>query len=168
MEPIVRHSLERAADEAVRLWALASAQYPRRHDLILETVRTSVVEVVSAFSLNARRAIEALPRSEKFALGQPRWKWAPTAGGEVVTDLWGALNRVIHARKLDVGFVELPEELSVISGGAVVVPFVQAETDRKTMAFIDPFALAYAFLYDVFPRLVALGSSEKGQSSSIH
>ncbi len=33
------------------------------------------------------------------------------------------------------------------------MPYIQAETDRKKLAFIDPFALAHAFLYDVYPEL---------------
>lgn len=167
MEPIVRHSLERAAEEAVRLWALGSAQYPRRHQPIVEAARIAAVEAVSAFALNARRAMEALPKSDKFALAQPRWHWAPTKGGEVVSDLWDALNRVIHARKLEVGFVELPADTSVIDGGALVIPFVQAETDRRALAFIDPFALSHAFLYQVLPRLQSL-QVEEGEPPSLH
>jgi len=73
----------------------------------------------------------------------------------VVSDLWDALNRIIHAQKLQVGFEKLPKEMEVIVGGACVVPYIQAETDRRKLAFIDPFALAHAFLYDVFPKLVA-------------
>jgi hypothetical protein len=167
METIVRHSVERAAEEAVRLWALASAQYPRRHQPIVEVARVAVVEAVSAFALNARRAMEVLPKSEKFALAQPRWKWAPKNGGEVVTDLWDALNRIIHARKLEVGFVELPANVAVVDGGALVVPFVEAATDRKALAFIDPFALSHAFLYEVLPRLQQ-AQLEEGAPPSLH
>ncbi len=167
MEAIVRHSLERAAEEAVRLWALSSAQFPKDHPPILEAARVAIVEATSAFALNARRAIEVLPRSERFPLKQPRWQWGPTKGGEVVADLWDALNRVIHARKLEVGFVELPPNVSVIAGGALVVPYVQAETDRKALAFIDPFALSHAFLYQVLPQLQKIQAAE-AEPPSLH
>lgn len=167
MEAIVRHSLDRAAEEAVRLWALGSAQFPKRHGLIVEAARVAIVEAISSFALNARRAIEVLPKSEKFSLGQPRWHWAPARGGEVVTDLWDALNRIIHARKLEVGFVELPANVSVIDGGALVVPFVQTETDRKASAFIDTFAVSHAFLYQVLPRLQQSRAGE-GEPPSLH
>ncbi|MCY7307463.1 MAG: hypothetical protein LH632_15210, partial [Rhodoferax sp.] len=105
--------------------------------------------------LNARRALEVLPPSEKFPLVQPRWQWVPRSDGEVVNNLWDALNRIIHAQKLEVGFEQLPPQASVIDGGALVVPYVRAATDRKKLAFIDPFALAYAFLYGAYPKLVA-------------
>ena len=85
MEAITRHSLNRAADEAVQLWALASAQYPKQHVLILEVATTSIIEVVSSFALNARRALEALPPSEKFPLVQPRWQCVHRADGHVVS-----------------------------------------------------------------------------------
>ena len=100
MEPVTRHSLDRASDEAVKLWALASAQYPKDHGLILEVVTTAIIEVVSTFALNARRALEVLPPKEKFVLAQPRWQWTPSSEGELVHDLWDALNRIIHAQKL--------------------------------------------------------------------
>ena len=157
MEVITRHSLKRAGDEAVRLWALASAQYPKQHNLILDIVTGEIIETVSAFALNARRALERLSHGNRFLLNQPRWKWTPATEGEVVSDLWDALNRIIHARKLEVGFELLPKEMSSVSGGAVVVPYVRARTDRKSLAFIDPFALAHAFLYEAFPMLVKSG-----------
>jgi hypothetical protein len=156
MEPITAHSLTRASDEAVRLWALASAQYPKSHSLIIEIATTAMIEVVSTFALNARRALEVLPSGVKFPLAQPRWKWAPTADGEMVTDLWDALNRIIHAQKLQVGFEQLPTNVAVIDGGSLVVPYVKAATDRKKLAFIDPFSLSHAFLYGALPRLHGL------------
>ena len=51
MEPIISHSVGRAADEAVQLWALASAQYPKQHNLILAVATASIIETVSAFAL---------------------------------------------------------------------------------------------------------------------
>lgn len=155
MEAITKHSISRAADEAVKLWALASTQYPEQNRLILDTCRITVIETVSAFALNARRALEVLQNTKKFRLGSPRWKWAPTEGGDIVSDLWDALNRIIHAQYLDVGFVRLPDEISVIDGGAVVIPFIQAATDKKRLAFIDPFAVSHSFLYEAFPELVS-------------
>ena len=161
MEPITEHSLHRAADEAVRLWALASAQYPKSHELIVQVATTAIVEVVSTFALNARRALEVLPPSLKFPLAQPRWSWTPKSDGELVSDLWDALNRIIHAQQLKVGFEELPANVAVIDGGAFVVPYVKAATDRRKLAFIDPFALSHAFLYGALPRLHLLAQGSK-------
>jgi len=89
----------RAKEEAVKLWALASAQYPKQHELILDATTATLIEVVSGFALNARRALEVLPRGEKFKLDQSRWPWEPRSDGEVLGDLWDALNRIIHAKK---------------------------------------------------------------------
>ena len=154
MEAIIQHSLRRAGEEAVRLWALASAQYPKSHPLIVEIATNTMIETVSAFALNARRSLEILPRNMKFTLAQPRWQWSPTAEGEVVQDLWDALNRVMHAQRLHVGFEELPSQVAVVDGGALVIPYIQAATDRKELSFIDPFALSHAFLYSVLPQLL--------------
>lgn len=161
MEVITHHSIARATEEAVRLWALASAQFPTQHRLILDVTATSVIEVASAFALNARRAMEILPSNEKFPLVQPRWNWAPTSDGKVVKDLWEALNQIVHAQKLQVGFESLPSQLAAIDGGALIVPYIKAATDRKPLAFIDPFALAHAYLYGVYPKLVTAEERNK-------
>ena len=70
-----------------------------------------------------------------------------------MVELWDAMNRIIHARKLDVGWETVPSEVAVIAGGAIVVPYVQAETDRREYTFIDPFAMAHAFLYKALALL---------------
>jgi hypothetical protein len=160
VEPISQHSISRAADEAVKLWALASAQYPKGHDPILNLATGIILEVVSVFALNARRALDILPKGEKFRLAQPRWQWTPRNDSELVDDLRDALNRIIHAQKLNVGFEELPPHMAVISGGALVVPYVQASTDQRKLAYIDPFALSHSFLYGAFPKLISLVKSE--------
>ena len=56
-----------------------------------------------------------------------------------------SVNRIIHARKPDVGWETLPKNASVIPEGAIIIPYVQAETDRRPLAFIDPFALRTRF-----------------------
>jgi hypothetical protein len=152
-ETIVSHSRVRATEEAVIIWALASAQYPIDHRIIQGNATVLLIEAVSSFAINARRAIESLAGPSEINLVQPRWQWLPEKEGEVVRDLWDALNRVIHAKRLDVGWERIPSNISVISGGAIVVPYIQAETDRRALAFIDPFAMAHAFLYNALPTL---------------
>jgi hypothetical protein len=156
MEVITRHSARRAAEEAVVLWSLASTQFPKKNNIFLEEASACLIEVVSAFALNARRMLESVENRPKYLLSQKRWRWKPTKKGEVVSELWDALNRIIHAKKLLVGFEPLPDNISCIDGGAVVVPYLQAETDRRELAFIDPFALAHAYLYQVYPLVFKL------------
>lgn len=62
MKQITRHSFERATDEAVRLWALASAQYPKDHDLILQAVTIAVIEAASTFALVMPAILEPASR----------------------------------------------------------------------------------------------------------
>ncbi|HEY6527592.1 MAG TPA: hypothetical protein VIZ65_02775 [Cellvibrionaceae bacterium] len=154
MENITLHSIDRASEEAVNLWALASSQYPLKNRLIQDYANTTIIEVVSSFALNARRAMEVLPPKVKYPLNTARWKWVSSSKGEKVADLWDALNRIIHARKLYVGFENLPRDVSVIDGGAIIVPYIQAETDRKELSFIDPFSLSHAYLYGALPALI--------------
>ena len=79
-----------------------------------------------------------------------------------MANLWDAVNRIIHARKLDVGWETLPKNAPVIPEGAIIIPYVQAETDRRPLAFVDPFALAHAFLYQALPLLDLCGNAAGG------
>ena len=159
MELITVHSITMATDEAVKLWALSSSQYPANHLPMIQTVLISTVEAASHFALNARRALEILPKNSRFPLNAPRWNWKPTTQAEYVSDLWEATNRIIHAKRLFVGLEPLPAESSVIEGASVCIPYIQAETDRKDLAFIDPFAMAHAYLYGALPLLQGLAKS---------
>lgn len=160
MEEITLHSVQKASEEAVKLWALASAQYPFQNSIIQEETKATVIEVISSFSLNTRRAMEILPPKVKYPLNVARWNWSPTIKGGKVTDLWDALNRIIHAQKLEVGFERLPDSISVIDGGAIIIPYIRAKTDRRKLAFIDPFSMSHAFLYGVLPALLEIRNNK--------
>jgi hypothetical protein len=152
---VVEHSINAATEHAVRLWALTSSQYPRRHEPLINAVVVGMLESVSSFALNARRALEVLPPGHKFTFNSPRWDWQPSTNQPVVTDLWEATNRIIHAKALLVGMESMPDHASWITADSVAVPYVQAETDRKELSFIDPFAMAHAFRYQALPALYA-------------
>jgi hypothetical protein len=152
---ITKHSLSRAFDDAVKLWSLSSTQYPKQQTLILDSAAVLVIDTVSSFALNARRSMELFTNKEKFQLKQSRFNWEPSNSGVKVNDLRDAFDRVIHAKQLKVGFELLPKKDSVIvDSDAVIIPYIQAETDRKPLEFIDTFALSHAFLYHAYPLLV--------------
>lgn len=163
---VVEHSINTATEHAVRLWALTSSQYPRRHEPLINGVVISMIESVSSFALNARRALEVLPAGKKFALDNPRWRWQPSTGQPTVTDLWEATNRIIHAKSLLIGIEHIPDQTSWISSESVAVPYVQAETDRKELSFIDPFAMSHAFLYQALPALYSARPKKFSQSEN--
>jgi len=154
-ESVIEHSINVATKQAIFLWALASSTYPRGHEPIINGVVIAMLDSVSSFALNARRALEVLPNSEKFFLRSPRWCWQPSTGQPMVGDLWEATNRIIHAKRLLIGVESLPEQTSWITSEPVVVPYIQAETDRKELSLIDPFAMAHAFLNHALPALYA-------------
>jgi hypothetical protein len=158
---IVRLSLDRASASAVRIWAMASAQYPERHGELCARLQATVVDDVSTFAVNGRRVIEWLGNT-KFQLVQRRWDWGHDNNPDEVSELKQALDRVLHARSLNVALVRLPLDQSVISGGAVVIPFLEIGTDWRTPALVDLFAMAHSFLYDVAPLARATSGEQPG------
>lgn len=151
MEHITKISIVKASSEAVKLWALTSTQYPFDNRGIQIEAEATIIDVASSFSMNARRAIETLPKELKFPLNAPRWNWQPASDRYLVKDLWDSLNQIIHAQELIVGFEKLPDNVSVFDNGAIVVPYILARTDRKELSYIDPFAMSHAYLYQVMP-----------------
>ncbi len=145
-----------ASESAARIWALASAEYPERHQPIMDAVQDAITEEVSVFAVNARRVVEFfdLPQVE---IGASRWLWESTVGAEKVTVLKHALDRILHARTLTVAFVKTPKHVSVIEGGGVVVPFLEIETDHRSAALVDLFSLAHGYLYQVLPLVQGRG-----------
>jgi len=55
-------------------------------------------------------------------------------------DLWDSLNRIIHARKLEVGWEELPSDASVMPQARLSSPTYKPRQTVARLAFIDPFA----------------------------
>ncbi len=155
MHAITHHSISVATNEAVRLWAFASTEYPKQHEPLITALVISVLETCSTFALNCRRSMEVLDPSVKFPLDNPRWQWQPATAESRINDLFEATHRIIHARRLLIGMEPLPKHLSVVQGESVFIPYVQAETDRKQLAFIDPFAMAHAYLFGALPALLA-------------
>jgi hypothetical protein len=156
---VTQASRASAASEAVVLWSIASSQYPQQNSLLCDEVAAKTISSLTVFAVNARRAMEVLPSKAQFSLTQARWRWSLSRPGDKVGSLHDALNRVVHARVLNVGFERLPDELSVIDGGAVVVPYVQVETDRRANAYVDLFAVSHAYIYQVLPLLLSGGPS---------
>jgi hypothetical protein len=70
-----------------------------------------------------------------------------------VTDLREALNRIVHATEFEVGFEQLPDAASKISGGAIGVIYLRTKTDKREEALIDVFALASYFFHQLLPAV---------------
>lgn len=163
MEPIIEQSIDQAKRKAVKVWAFTSGQYPLMGGRDMQIVLDGeIVKALSAFAANARRSMGSMDIEEKFPLKKRRWMWEPSDDeGEKVGDLKDALNRIIHARKMEVGFENVPSNESLVDSGAICVPYVRAETDRFPNAFIDLFSISYAYLFEVAPKLSTRNSAGK-------
>lgn len=161
MEAIIRKSFDLALDEATLLWGMTSTAYPKKHDLVINTLAVKMLEVVSSFALNCRRILEQFPKNTKFKMTSSRWKWKAIDNRPVINDLWDAINYIIHAKTLQSGFEALPEDLSFIIGkdNSVFIPYILVETDHKASAYIDVFSMIYCFLYDVVEAFDQLEAS---------
>jgi hypothetical protein len=153
MEAIITLSIEHGKEDAAIIWAFASSEFPKNNAPMLDLIAPMVIQKTSSFALNTRRIMESMPDTESISLDQHRWLWESISKKyHIVTDLWEALNYIIHAKKLYISFEDAPLNSSVIQSGGVIIPCLLAETDRKKMAYIDLFSLAWAFFYEVLPK----------------
>jgi len=148
------HSAKRASEEASKIWAIDSAQYPLNGGALIQGhIEVAAIDSVTEMSVHGRRALEGWNIKENIYLQQKRWKWAPIKNAPIVTELRDAFNRVLHAQDLVVGFEKCPESTCVIDGGSIVIPYLMARTDRRPTSYIDLFSMAHAWLHGALPAI---------------
>ncbi len=107
------------------------------------------MDSVTEFATNGRREMEAYELKKNVYLKEPRWDREPTKKHDKVGELREALNRIIHAQQLEVGFENSSAKASWMGGEGVVITYVLARTDRKELSYLDLFAMAHAWLFQV-------------------
>ena len=133
-------AMARAAAErnAIDLLAYSSTVFP---DGAKDLVSVKLIEIGVAFAVNARRCFEV--DGQPVEITAKRWNYTMNEIQNIETDLWRALNGLIHA--LRVHFVESPQGVFEASGNALALHFVY-ETDRYSETYVDLFGLAWTFL----------------------
>jgi hypothetical protein len=156
-------ALQRAEAAAASLWAFGSAPFPLANGAIIQRhIEQEVTDTAIAFAIHVRRILDNRSIRTKFTLNEPFRLWSPARGLTKVTDLREALNRIVHAAEFEVGFEQLPEAASKISGGAIGVIYLRTRTDKREDALIDVFALASCFFHQLLPA----GRSPSGTCQS--
>lgn len=147
-------ALQRAEAAAAGLWAFGSAPFPRANGAIIQRhIDQEVTDTAIAFAIHVRRILDNRAIRTKFTLNEPFRLWSPARGLTKVTDLREALNRIVHATEFEVGFDQLPDAASEISGGAIGVIYLRTKTDKREEALIDVFALASCFFPQLLPAV---------------
>ncbi len=128
---------------AIDLLAYSSTVFPYEvHDL----VSAKLLEIGVAFAVNARRCFEVDSRPAEIEIKATRWNYSMNGTQSIETDLWKALNGIIHARNLRIDFAESPQTVFVeASRNSVALHFIY-KTDRYPETYVDLFGLAWTFL----------------------
>ncbi|WP_371037397.1 hypothetical protein [Rhodosalinus sp. FB01] len=128
--------------KAIDLLSFASTVFPGdKGPLNIATQR--LLETGVEFAVNARRCFEV--DGAKQAISARRWEYQLDNSLKVESDLWRALNGIIHARRLDVHFADSPQRIFHQSTNVVALHFVY-ETDRYPETYVDVFGMAWAYL----------------------
>jgi len=139
---ILVHYVNTAQRSATDLMAYGSTVFPKS-DGVLNLATGRLIELGVEFAVSAQRCIEV--DGSKVIVTAQRFLYSLDSKVHLETDLWKALNGIIHARRLDVHFLDYPNEVFTDDGNVVAVHFVY-ETDRYTTTYVDIFGMAWAFL----------------------
>jgi len=110
---------------------------------VLNLATARLLELGVEFAVSARRCFE-VDGSGVF-ISASRFQYTLEDGLELETDLWKALNGIIHARSLEVHFCASPQVVFASDGNVVALHFIY-ETDRYPKTYVDIFGMAWAFL----------------------
>lgn len=138
------HSAEAAA---AKLWALGSAPFPFKTStarILQNHIDWLVTETAIDFAIHVRRILDNSAVRTRFTLNEQFRHWTEHRLPRV-TDLREALNRIVHAKEFEAGFLPLPADAARIRGGAIAVTYLRTRTEQREEADIDVFSLASFF-----------------------
>ncbi len=163
MKPVAKQMIARVTDDAIRLWALASGEYPRDQQPMTRRVRDMVSDAVSVFAVDARLCLESVPPDLSFTLRRTRWRWKPEGRlkGAVPKDFREIVDRILDAARIEVHCPPVPRSESVLDEPGFVVLFLRVHSDEGETSLVDVFALSHCFLTQVLPALLADRTGEE-------
>lgn len=138
---ILVHSKNAAQRSATDLLAYGSTVFPKS-DAVLNLATARLIELGVEFAVSARRCFEV--DGSRVVIKAQRFQYRLNSKEHLETDLWKALNGIIHARNLDIHFSDFPDKVFMSDGNVVALHFVY-ETDRYPTTYVDIFGMAWAF-----------------------
>lgn len=137
----------------MRLFCTASTLFPDvwQGALVNEQVLLDATE----FALHARRLNELCGlRSVQFpSVAQTRYTFTAGHGVELIADYHEALNRLVHARELAIGWAVWEGQKVFLAHDNLSISYIKIRTDRLSTGYVSVFGLATCFLNDVMGKL---------------
>jgi hypothetical protein len=139
---------EAAIRDAVSITALSGSVYFPT-EFIIDEVQRQLLDKVTSFAIHARRALE-IANLRGIQIEGGRWRFvAPPPELKEERNLWDAINKIIHARHLQVYvFQRSPSEIFLGPGFEWVLMHLEVQSDREKV-HVSPFGLAYSYLNGV-------------------
>jgi len=150
---------KRAVKEAIAISAFAGTTWPAGNEVFLKAAMEQLLDHVASFALHARRHLE-ITGTKGIQIVDSRWKFASGVENFALeTDLWVVINKILHARNLQV--VTWNRDSSLFTSlGDRVVTHLEIQSDRGDAFYVCPFGMVYAYL-GRNPRLNPLAQREE-------
>ena len=129
----------------MRVAALSGNIWPDANEVYIEGVVGELLSEIVIFAVHARRYLELKNIKGKRLEGSLFVIVPEARSAEYETDLWTAVNKIIHSRRMSVFTVERdPVRFSAL--GDRVIAHVEVQSDRGDAVLICPTALVHALL----------------------
>ena len=144
--------ISRAIDSALRLFSISSSIIPIEFK---DRVSDQIIVEISEFALHARRVNEICD-FRKFDFSTTKSdRWNTSGHQSPLEDRYqNALNRLIHAKSLTVGYSQWGGEKIFLSSQNNIIPsYLEIETDRLDAKCVSIFGVSFCFLTEVIIKI---------------
>jgi hypothetical protein len=116
-------------------------------EIFVKKVVIQVIERTTSFAIHARRATEILNRRNIKIAGS---RWSQSNGPELESDFWVIVNKILHARNVEV--VTFDHGTTMFTNlGDRIVTHIEVQSDRGDSICFCGYGLAYAYLSQIAP-----------------
>jgi hypothetical protein len=135
----------RAVEEAVVVAALAGGTFPSDEGF-MKQVSVQLIDRITSFAIHARRAAE-ITGKRGIQISEP--KWLNPGGPALETNFWDIINKILHARDMQIVTFEREEKEAFPKLGDRIIARVEVQSDRGDAICFCPYGLVYGYLSQI-------------------
>ena len=135
-----------AIQHGITVMGIHGATWPAQDQAFCEMICKRLIDELVTFSIYARRFLEI--SKTKIEIAGSFYQLKPNSSAyEFETDLWKALNLILHSRYLQALMFDKDQAAKFVNLGERYIPFVEVRSDKQPekLNYICPTALVVTF-----------------------
>ena len=120
-----------AIQHGIAVMGIHGATWPAKDEYFCKMICNRLIDELMKFSIYARRFMEIADVRDVAITGSLYGLKAGTSRYQFETDLWNALNLILHSRYLNSVMFDYAEADKFVNLGERYIPFIEARSDRR-------------------------------------